>query len=302
MNLADFSDQPFDRAKLRLEDRWILSRLTDTVTQTTAALEGYRFHDCVETIYNFLWSDFCDWYLEVTKPRMKDAATRGIPQRILAYALDRLLRVLHPFVPHITETLWQHLNALVPDRSLDAQAPAPAAEACTIAAWPEAVESFRDSEAETDFALVQATIRAIRNIRARMNIPPRTPLEALIKAPGDAAQRINASADTIAHLAALEKVEADPVAEKPHAAATEIIESLQVYVPLEGVIDLAVERERLKKRIAEQRKFETNSGRKLSNENFVSRAKAEVVQAERDRLEKVKAELAVLLANLKDLE
>jgi len=302
MNLADYNDKPLDRSRLLLEDRWILSRLTNTVAEATAALEAFRFHDCVETVYTFFWSDFCDWYLEITKPRMRDAATRAVPQKILAYALDRLLRLLHPFVPHITETLWQHLNAVVPDRSLDTEAPAPTAAACAVARWPEPVAAFRDADAETDFALVQATIRAIRNIRARMGIAPRAPLTAAIKAAPDAVTRLRAAADTIKHLALLDSVTAAADTAKPPASAAEVVEGVEVYVPLAGVIDLETERERLRKRIAEQEKFRDGSQKKLANENFVARAKPEVVQAERDRLDKINAELTALMANLKDLE
>jgi valyl-tRNA synthetase len=302
MNLAELSPEPFAREKMQLEDRWILSRLTSTVASATAALEAFQFHDCVETIYEFFWNDFCDWYLEVTKPRMREAATRSVPQHILAYTLDRLLRLLHPFVPHITELLWRHLSQLVPDRSLDAAAPAPAAAACIVARWPEAVAAFRDPQAETDFALVQAAIRAIRNIRARMNIAPRQPLVAVIRAQADAAARLTSAAETIKHLALLSQLTADPAATKPHASAAEVVEALEVFVPLAGVIDLDVERSRLAKRQAELEKVVQGIEKKLSNENFVARAKPEVVQNERERLAKFQAELAALQANLRDLE
>ncbi len=302
MNLAELSPEPFDRAKMLLEDRWILSRLTTTVEAATQALEKFQFHDATDVIYSFFWNDFCDWYLEITKPRMRDAATRAVPQRILAYALDRLLRLLHPFVPHITEHLWTHFARLVPDRSLDSAAPAPPAEACIIALWPEPVAAFYAPQAETDFALVQAVIRAIRNIRSRMNIAPRVPLRAVIRSSAAATARLSAAADTIRHLAALESLEADPAAEKPKASAAEIVEGLEVFVPLAGVIDLATERDRLAKLSAEKDKALDSVRKKLSNENFVARAKPEIVASERDRAAKLESELAALTANMKDLE
>jgi len=302
MNLEEMSPEPFDRSTLLLEDRWILSRLTNTVRLTTECLDAFRFHDAIETIYAFFWNDFCDWYLEITKPRMKEPATRAVPQRILAYGLDRLLRLAHPFVPHITEALWEHLGRLVPDRSLGIEAPAPAAEACIVAAWPEPVAAFADAESETDFPLVQATIRAIRNIRARMGIPPRQPLAAVIKASPDAVGRINAAADTIRHLAYLDNLTADADAERPRASATEVVEAVQVFVPLAGVVDLDAERARLAKQIDEKKRFGERSAKKLANDAFVSRAKPEVVQAERNRLAKTEEELAVLEANLAALE
>jgi valyl-tRNA synthetase len=311
-----------------LEDRWILSRLTTTVEAATQALEKFQFHDATDVIYSFFWNDFCDWYLEITKPRMRDTATRAVPQRILAYALDRLLRLLHPFVPHITEHLWTHFTKLVPDRSLDAAAPAPPAEACIVALWPEPVAAFRDPQAETDFALVQAVIRAIRNIRSRMNIAPRVPLKVTIRASAAAKKRLDATKDTILHLAALESLDVDPEAVKPHASAMEIVNvnllpdafkwdtpesggdqgkwsvptPLEIFVPLAGVIDLATERDRLAKRLAEQEKALESVRKKLSNENFVARAKPEIVATERERALKIEAELAALQANMKDLE
>ena len=301
MNLEDLSDAPFDRSKLLLEDRWILSRLAATVRSATDNLENFRYHDYVEAVYSFFWSDFCDWYLEITKPRMHDPVGKAIPQRILAYALDRLLRLTHPVVPYITEALWEHLGRLVPDRSLGADAPAPAAKACIVAAWPEPVEAFADADAETDFALVQATIRAIRNIRSRMSIPPRQELTAVIKASPDAVRRIRAAADTIRHLAAISDLTADAEAAKPTASATEVVEAVEVFVPLEGLIDLDQERQRLGKRIAEVANGLGGLEKKLSNENFVTRAKPEVVERERERRTRLAEELAALEANLKDL-
>ncbi|MBN2581516.1 MAG: class I tRNA ligase family protein, partial [Planctomycetes bacterium] len=301
MNLAEFTDEPLDRSKLLLEDRWILSRIEITVEEATKCLESFRFHDCIDYISTFFWSDFCDWYLEITKPRMREAATRGVPQRILAYALDRLLRILHPFVPHITEALWQHLNAVAPDRSLDAEAPAPASEACTAALWPQPVVPHIDLHLIQEFGLVQNVIRMIRNIRARAGVAPRTPLKVLVNAPEGLAAMINHSADTVRSLATVDAFTVGPNVQKPPASMTEVSGGIEVYMPLAGVIDLETERERLRKRIAEQQKFRDGSRKKLSNENFVARAKPEVVQAERDRLEKIESELAALEANLKDL-
>ncbi len=302
MNLAEMTAGEFDRSQMQLEDRWILSRLMRTVDEATQAMENYRFHDCLESIYSFFWSDFCDWYLEVTKPRMRDEQTRLVPQRILAYVLDSLLRLLHPFVPYITEALWQHLGQVVADRSLDAEAPAPPARACVVAAWPKALQDLRNDDAEADFAQVQRAIRAIRNIRSRMNIAPRQPLTAIVRAGEDELARLNSAADTVRHLASLERLETSATAERPRASAMEVVETMQVYVPLEGVIDLDQERERLGKQIAEKEKFIGGSQNKLANESFVSRAKPEVVEAERERLGRLQEELAVLQANLKDLQ
>lgn len=302
MNLAEMTPGEFDRGAMQLEDRWILSRLMRTIDEATQALENFRFHDCLESVYGFFWNDFCDWYLEITKPRMRDDAARLIPQRTLAYVLDRILRLMHPFVPYITEALWQHLNKLVADRSLDAGAAAPPSAACVAARWPQVVAELRDAEAEADFAQVQRAIRAIRNIRSRMNIAPRQPLKAIVRAPQEELTRLESAADTVCHLAALEELIVSPTAEKPHASAMEVVETMQVFVPLEGVIDLDQERGRIGKQIAEKEKFAEGSRKKLGNENFVSRAKSEVVEAERERLLRLEEELAVLRENLKDLE
>ncbi len=302
MSLEDPASDPFDATKCEMEDRWILSRLNGAVREATEQLEAFRFHDCVETVYAFFWNDFCDWYLEITKPRMRDAATRAVPQRILAYGLDRLLRLAHPFVPHITEVLWQKLSELVPDRTLGTSAPAPGAEACMLAAWPEPVADFEAPEIEADFPLVQATVRAIRNIRSRLSIPPRRSLDAVIRASDEIIARIRTASETIRHLATVDRLTAAPAADRPRASATEVVESVQVFVPLEGVVDLDAERQRLRKRIAEQEQFKANSEKKLANEKFVTRAKPEVVQAERERLQQVEAELAALRTNLGELE
>jgi valyl-tRNA synthetase len=301
MNLEGAAGAKFEPAALRLEDRWILSRTERTRAAVEGELETFHFQAAVAAAYTFFWDELCDWYLEAVKPRMADPADRPAAQRVLAFVVDRALRLLHPFIPFITEAAWEGLNRTLADRSLSGLAEAPPSERLIMAAWPAPVPASVDEAAEARFSAVMEVVRAVRNIRTKMQIHPGARLAALVKTDAEKA-RVLAGTEALARrLAGLERIEAGPQIEKPAHAAAEVVAGAEVYVPLEGVIDLEAERKRLQDRIAKEQAHLAQIEKKLANRNFVQRAPDEVVARERARAQEVRDAIAALERNLAEL-
>ena len=173
MNLDGLDTTAFDANKMDITDKWILSRLAETVKETTDLLDGFKFSEPLMAVYRFFWNDVCDWYLEWLKPRMADEQQKKTAQCVLAFVLDNTLRLLHPFIPFITEGIFQKLNEIAPVRQLAGLAKAEDFDALVIAHWPEALDSLMDKDVEKRIQLIQDTIRIIRDIRSERNIRPK---------------------------------------------------------------------------------------------------------------------------------
>ncbi|MHC4988348.1 MAG: valine--tRNA ligase, partial [Planctomycetota bacterium] len=176
LNLEGTDPVAFDAAKMDTTDKWILSRLAKTIAAVTDGLEAFKYKEPLDEIYRFFWNDFCDWYLEWAKPRMNDADQKPIAQNVLAFVLDQILRLLHPFVPFITEGIFQNLNDIAPKRGLKGIMELTTAESVMIAPWPERIDGCVDEPTERQIATVQNVVRAIRDVRSQYNIPPSKPL------------------------------------------------------------------------------------------------------------------------------
>ena len=286
-------------ATMPLEDRWILSRLARAVEVTTGQLEEFKFSEPMNGLYRFFWNDFCDWYLELIKPRMRDESLRGGAQRVLAFVLDEALRLLHPFVPFITEAIYQKLREVCPERGLAGVGEAADSSALAQAAWPGGMGGLVDEEAEGQMEVVQQTVRAIREVRTRYQVGPRKGLEASAKASAGRCALLAEQGHLIRHLASLERLEVSEGAVKPDDAAVAIADEIEIYV--HGLIDVAQERARLE---GQKEQLAAALGRcegKLANENFVNRAKAEVVARERERLVQLQEQMGTVEANLAKL-
>jgi valyl-tRNA synthetase len=158
MNLDGYTPGPVKVEELPTEDRWLLSRLATTTKAVTEALEGYHFSEVARHVYDFVWSEFCDWYIEMSKGRLKDAAAREPAQRVLVGVLDGILRLVQPVMPFVAESLWQALNEAAPERGLPT--PATAEESVTVAKWPAYPEAWIDAGVEARFARMQDLVRA----------------------------------------------------------------------------------------------------------------------------------------------
>ena len=299
-NMEDIDSGKFDVNDLAFEDRWILSRLADTVKKVTLQLDSFKFSEPINLLYRFFWNELCDWYLELIKPRMRDPKRRPTAQHVLAFVLDGALRLLHPSMPYITESIYQHLHKLSSDRKLDGLADMGSADCLAAAPWPCAMEELIDSQLEEQMQLVQTTIRLIREIRTRYQVPPRQPLNVSVKTTSQAVELLTAQTYIIGNLAYLEKLQVATDCTKPAGSAIAVSDDMEIYVA--GVIDVGAERDRLEKQREETVTFIERAQAKLSNENFVQRAKPEVVQRQREQLTQLQEQLASIEKNLTDIE
>jgi valyl-tRNA synthetase len=298
-NLEDMPSEVPIESNLHLEDRWILSRLTRAITEATQHLEEFKFSEPINALYKFFWNDLCDWYLEIIKPRMRDESQRPVAQRVLAFALDSTLRLFHPFLPFITEEIFQKLNSLGQERSLAGIAELPSADCLIQAAWPKANSALIDEDSELQIDLLQTAIRLIRDIRTRYQVAPKIPLKVSIQTNETNCELILAQQGMISHLTNLETLHAAMECAKPTDAAVAVADDLEIYV--HGVIDIEAERKRLedqKENLAGRIK---GAQAKLGNENFVNRAKPQIVQRERERLSELQEQLATVEKNLNEL-
>jgi valyl-tRNA synthetase len=276
-----------------LEDRWIRSRTAATIEAVSTALEEYRFHDGAQELYRFFWNDFCDWYVEVAKRRLGEDASpadRNAARSTLARVLSASLRMFHPYMPFLTEELWTHL---------------PGTEGSIMTApWPNASDfSPRDDDAEADFDRMREAVSAVRNVRSQMNVPPSASIRVLVHADDENLARVLGSTREIASaLARISDWESGPDVTKPPSSASAVIRGGTLFIPLEGIIDVGVEKTRLEKESDRITSLIQGTERKLSNENFVQRAKPEVVEREREKLTSLQGDLEKVVAALRDLD
>ncbi len=276
-----------------LSDLWILSRTQTAVQSVTQSLEKYKFNEALTTFYNFFWHDFCDWYLELIKPRLYASSQPETKKRVLGLALWVLktaVRLLHPVMPFITEEIWQAVRQ--PSDS----------ESIVVAPWPQSAPDLLNSEAEEKMAFLQDFIGAVRAIRSEMNVPPTRKAPVLVT--GLTAQQealLRENEEYVFRLAGVEKLDILGELKALKQAASAVVRGAELFVPLEGLIDLKKERERLAREVERLENLLSQVTRKLANPNFVSRAPKEVVEKERLKqqayridLEKVKKNLASL--------
>ncbi|HEX8452014.1 MAG TPA: valine--tRNA ligase [Longimicrobium sp.] len=294
MNLGEGERVPLAEVQgdLELADRWILSRLSKAVRETTESLEKFRLQDAALRGYQFFWGELADWYLEAAKARLRGdlgEASQRASRAVLAEALDGALRLLHPVMPYITEAVWQKLPRAAGD-----------GPALIVAPWP--TPGAEDAAAEAGFAEVQEAIGAIRNIRAEYGIAPGTRIPLRIPSAGDAARAaIEGSARALLDLARVETVEWG--ATDGEVGANAVLRSgTELFVPLAGVIDLDKERARLRTECGRLDGLITGTEKKLGNESFVARAPAEVVEKEREKVAAFREQRAKLADKLAALE
>ncbi|BBO80534.1 valine--tRNA ligase [Desulfosarcina ovata subsp. sediminis] len=262
-----------DAANISLQDRWILSRLNRVARQTEEALDAYKFNEAAGAVYQFVWHELCDWYLEAIKPTLYDeagGAAKAATLSVLWRVFREALVILHPFAPFVTEEIWHSL---------------PGTEGSIMrASWPETLTPGDDPDAEAQMQTVMATITGIRNVRGEMNIAPSTALEVVVQPEdpqiGDAIEK---NRDLIVNLARLSDIRVDASVQRPKAAATVLIDGATVFVMLEGIIDFVQEQARLEKEIGKLSKELSGMNRKLGNEDFLKKAPPEVVAGVREK-------------------
>lgn len=282
---------PPPREGLTLPDRWILSRLHRLIENVDRLFDVHLYGEAGRQIYEFLWGEYADWYIEISKIALygKDEAAKSRARHVLTAVLDQCLRLLHPFVPYVTEEIWQH----IPHEG----------EALIIAKWPEFDETRIDEEAEAQMDILMALIRGVRNVRAEYNVPPARSIALHISA-NETTVLLTENREMFIRLANVdpERLEiSQALATTPEQAATVTVGGITAFLPLAGLVDLEAERKRLQKELASIADRIERTERQLANERFTSRAPAEVVQYERDKLADLHASQASIEARLKTL-
>lgn len=289
MNLEGYESAAVADAELAFEDRWILSRLATVSERVTVGLEKYKYAEVARELYDFTWKEFCSVYAEMIKPRMEDPSVRASTGRVVAYVLDTILRLLHPIMPFLTEEIWQLLGSVAPKRGL--LMPVTAAESICVAAWPKADASRQNAELEAQFAKFQTVLKNIREIRSRQNIPPRDEIEFAIRCDAEDVTLLKPMERFFLSMAKAKNVGWGDQAE-PFKTGAQLTEAdIDVFVNLAEYIDVEAEIARLSKEVEKLEKAVAAREKKLSNENFVARAPAEVVAQERELLHEMQRKL-----------
>ncbi|MCU6711084.1 valine--tRNA ligase [Paenibacillus sp. J5C_2022] len=274
MNLEGFKASDIDiMVKLGTADRWILHRFNETARDVTRLMDNYEFGETGRVLYNFIWDDLCDWYIEFSKLSLNgsDESAKRATQSVLAYVLDRTQRLIHPFMPFISEEIWQHL----PHEG----------ETITLAAWPKYDASLEAPDAVAEMNLLMEMIRAVRNIRAEVNVPMSKKIELLIKPSSESNAAILArNEEFVRRFCGTSLLETGMHIAAPDKAMTAIVTGAELYLPLAGLIDITQEIARLEKELAHLNSEVQRVEKKLANEGFVSKAPAKVIDEERAKM------------------
>ena len=299
MNLEGFDPDIISCDSLNLSegDKWILHRLNETIRDTINALEGYRYNEAANGLYQFTWSEFCDWYLELSKQDLygSDQERKQVAQYVLWYVLEHLLRLLHPFMPFITEEIWQAL----PGPGTRDRGPV-----TTImkAEYPEFRQERSFPEAAARMERVMAVISGIRNIRGEMEVPPSKSIAVIFSCGSEESRALmKHNEGSIISLARISDLAIGRELDKPEDASIQVAGDVQIYVPLKGLVDVEAEEQRLLKEIGKIEKDIELFTKKLSNSSFVDRAPADVVAKEKEKLVEVTAKKLVLGESLEKI-
>lgn len=280
MNMEGY-DKDAELAPYTLADKWILSRLQDTVKDVTGLLERFELGEAGRAIYDFIWSEVCDWYIEIAKPRLYNkeaAAERATAQHVLATVLVSAMKLLHPYMPFITEEIYQCLPH--------------EAESIMVSKWPVADESLIDPEAERGMNAIMDSIKAIRNMRAEVNANPGKKIPAIMLVSEDLREVVAHNDSYIKLLGGIDNLELRPLnGEKPENAMAAVVTGIEVYLPLAGLIDVEKETQRLSKEIAAMEKDLQRAGGKLNNAGFLAKAPEDVIAKERAKYEELSGKI-----------
>ena len=287
-----------DTEKIKLEDldldlpeQWIITRLNETALKVNEELERFRFNEAAKAIYEFTWSDFCDWYIEIAKTRFygSDKHKAKEVQVVCTFVIKGILTLLHPYAPFITEEIWSYFRNDT-DKDL------------IVSPWLKGDRSIQNSESDDSVDLLKQLVTAIRTIRSSMNVPQDKKANILIRGVGDNRSKIESFEDILIALGRIESLTLADELEKPAQSATAVVKKMELFVPLKGLIDLDQEIERLSKRINELSGHLKNTEKKLANKNFVDRAPENVVKHENQKLKDMTTEFKLVKANLDMLQ
>ncbi|MGH7726401.1 MAG: valine--tRNA ligase [Candidatus Eiseniibacteriota bacterium] len=275
MRLGDTDPRTVRESRLRISmaDRWILSRYAHCVKDVTRNLKTYRLSEAAQALYQFTWHEYCDWYLEMIKPRWAEGADPEdqLTARVIAWrVLDGILHLLHPFMPFVTEEIWQSIPHT--------------GETIMLSPWPKSKKAWIDTSAEDRIGFLKEVTVAIRNIRSEMNLPPVRTVNVSIRADGDPLHVLRENQAFLGPLARVGEWTLGPSVERPGISASAVVRGVEIFVPLAGLIDVDSERARLGRDLDKAVADLENTKKKLMNQDFLAKARPDVVARERDRL------------------
>ncbi|HEY5542305.1 MAG TPA: valine--tRNA ligase [Candidatus Binatia bacterium] len=275
---------------LGFAERWIRARLAFAITEARQAIDAYRFNDYANVLYQFTWHEFCDWYIEMSKLALNspDADTAARSRKLLRELLDQILLLLHPLMPFVTEEIWQVLGG--GRRSIMAQG------------YPVAQAGWTDEEAEKKMAFLMAVIRAVRNLRTETNCPPGKEVKVIFCGPETDLAFLREQQPYLRALARAVMAEAPASGERPKGAATAVVGAIEIYLPLDDLVNLEEERARLSKEVGKIEDELARVQKKLANRDFMAKAKAEVIQKEKDKAVQFEEKIRTLRSSLEKID
>ena len=297
MNLGEVDFRPLASDELAVEDQWILSRLTGAMRVVNEQLELYTPSAAINAARDFFWSDFCDWYVEIIKPRLRDPEQAEVARQVLATVLDQVLRLFHPFVPFITEAIWDRLNAQAPKRGIDTELPM--SSLIVSARWPTVREEWQNEELENNFAAVQEVVKNIRDLRQSHGASPGKEVEVQIKGSAGTQAILKPYSPLISLMANAPSIDFDSK-ENPKNAATAVIRDMEIHVL--GVVDVEKEIAKLEKQAGKIEGQIKGKRGKLGNEGFLAKAPPAVVEKEKQALAQLENELSSVQNTLTELQ
>ena len=289
MNLTDeqYLDIDLCKEKLELPEKWILSRLQKAIKDVNRQLDRFHFNEAAKVIYEFVWSDYCDWYIEIAKTRFNgnDTQSANTSRAISVHVLKSILALLHPYAPFITEELWDHFKN---DNDKD----------LIVSEWPKIDNKWINRNTENKMILLQELISAVRTIRSSMNVPPSRKANMIVRTNASEEKILQEHETIIKYLCKINTVSYDKNAAKPSQSAVAVVKDLEIFIPLGGLIDFRLEEERLLKRKTELVGILSKIRNKINNQDFLIRAPENVVQREREKLDEISNELEKVKINL----
>jgi valyl-tRNA synthetase len=281
------------KGQMELADKWILHRYNEMVRETSTQMEALDMDAASRGLYDFFWGDFCDWYLEMAKPRLMGENPSPAAQNTLATVLEGTLRMLHPFIPFITEELWQKI-------------PKPAANTAAhimVSSWPEAQKDYDNKGAADHMKLLQEMVTKLRAIRSEMGIPVTQAIEVVVHSTQPETTKLIESQKIILQSlnSKVGNLKMETKASRPKASAAAVIPGADLYVPLEGLIDFGKEKSRLEKELGNVKQDAERLSKKLSNQDFISHAPDEEIERTRARLKEAQERASRLTDNINAL-
>jgi len=277
---------------MSLADKWIISKLYETIKKSTECLNEYKYGEAAKIIYEFTWNEFCDWYIEFSKPRLyqeKDTIEKRTAQYILWFVLENSLRILHPFMPFITEEIWQKL----PHKG----------ESIMVSPWPKYKEEYENKDAENKMDKIMSIIKTIRNIKSDMNIPYSKEIDLYLNI--NEKNKLKLIKENIYYIETMIKTKSLKVGtgiKKPEYSATGILEGIEIFIPLKDIINISEEAIRLEKKLNKINNEFNVICKKINNNDFLSRAPKDIVKKERDKADELRDIKERLENNLKSFK